>query len=74
MIAYYKLDPYKNISIKFESRHYNGLVQDCNISIANALEILQSSTEPPITHLQMHLKCLIFHLQNGSHVAPGNAT
>ena len=71
MIAYYKLDPYKNISIKFESRQYNG----CNISIANALEILQPSTEPPITHLeQMHLKCLFFHLQNDNHVAPGNAT
>ena len=28
--------------------YIDGLVQDCNISIANALEILQSCTEPPI--------------------------
>ena len=30
------------------SMHINGLVQDCSISIANALEILQSCTKPSI--------------------------
>ena len=29
--------------------HFDGLVQDCSISIANALEILQSCTKPSIS-------------------------
>ena len=29
--------------------YFNGLVQDCSISIANALEILQSCTEPSVS-------------------------
>ena len=29
-------------------KHFNGLVQDCSNSIANALELLQSCTEPSI--------------------------
>ena len=29
--------------------HIDGLVQDCNNSIANALELLQSCTKPPIS-------------------------
>ena len=31
--------------------HINGLVQDCSISIANALEILQSCTKPSISKI-----------------------
>ena len=31
----------------------DGLVQDCNISIANALEILQSCTKPSILDIGM---------------------
>ena len=44
--------------------HVNGLVQDCNISIANILEILQSSTKPlmwphnalQLNHDSMHVR------------------
>ena len=32
-------------------RHVDGLMQDCSISIANALEILQSCTKPSIVVL-----------------------
>ena len=35
----------KNVSIVPED-HIDGFVQDCSISIANALEILQSCTKP----------------------------
>ena len=31
--------------------HFDGLVQDCSISIANALQILQSCTKPPMSAL-----------------------
>ena len=31
--------------------NFDGLVQDCSISIANALEILQSCTKPSISVL-----------------------
>ena len=34
--------------------HFDGLVQDCSISIANALEILQSCTKPSIYRLSAH--------------------
>ena len=33
--------------------HIDGLVQDCSISIANTLEILQSCTKPSIYHLSL---------------------
>ena len=32
----------------YEKTHIDGLVQDCNNSIANALELLQSSAETSI--------------------------
>ena len=32
------------------AQHIDALVQDCSISIANALEILQSCTKPSISH------------------------
>ena len=35
-------------STKMHAKHFDGLVQDCSISIANALEILQSCTKPSI--------------------------
>ena len=31
---------------QFSLGHFEGLVQDCRISIANAMEILQSYTKP----------------------------
>ena len=43
--------PYKfhTVSSCYVSYDYiDGLVEDCNISIANALEILQSCTKPSI--------------------------
>ena len=36
------------LSVSSASADIGGLVQDCSISIANALEILQSCTEPSI--------------------------
>ena len=42
--------PLVSLSIK-SAQHIDGLVQDCSISIANALEILQSYTEPTISLL-----------------------
>ena len=36
--------------------HFNGLVQDCGIPIANALEILQYCTKPPICSYWMYFK------------------
>ena len=45
--------------------HIDGLVQDCSISIANALEILQSCTEPSIFKrvgiICVYKKIRIFH-------------
>ena len=42
-------------------RHCNdGLVQDCSISIANALEILESCTKPSIYWLLPYQKCIIY--------------
>ena len=35
----------------YYSQYIDGLVQDCCISSANALEILQSYTEPSICHI-----------------------
>ena len=35
-------------SVPFSRIHIDGLAQDCSISISNALEILQSCTEPSI--------------------------
>ena len=34
------------ISIQLHGYHFDGLVQDCSISIANAMEILQYCTKP----------------------------
>ena len=34
--------------------HYDGLVQDCSNSIANALELLQSGTKPSVM-------CYLYH-------------
>ena len=34
--------------------HIDGLVQDCNNSIANALELLQSCTKPSICPIEVH--------------------
>ena len=34
--------------LMYWSLHINGLMQDCSISVANALEILQSRTKPPV--------------------------
>ena len=34
------------VVVMFLLGHANGLVQDCSNSIANALELLQSCTEP----------------------------
>ena len=34
--------------------YINGLVQDCSISIANALEILQSCTKPSIDYVNLY--------------------
>ena len=34
---------------------YAGLVQDCNISIALAMEILQSCTKPSIYHIYVYV-------------------
>ena len=41
--------------------HINGLVQDCSISIANALEILQSCTEPSIHPVRYKTKEYTFY-------------
>ena len=38
--------PYINVSNYVFSISINGFIQDCGISIANALELLQSYTEP----------------------------
>ena len=38
--------------------HIDGLVQYCIISIANALEILQSCTKPSIYILQFYIHCI----------------
>ena len=43
--------------------HIAGLVEDCSISNANALEILQSSTNPPI-YMSPSLDELICFKQN----------
>ena len=37
-------------------KHINGLVQDCSISSANALEILQSRTEPSICPYKLYIE------------------
>ena len=34
----------------FNSRHIDGLVQDCSNSIANALELLKSWTKPSLSN------------------------
>ena len=36
--------------------HIYTIVQDCSISIANALDILQSCTKPSILHTRLHFK------------------
>ena len=43
-------------NVSWEVLHVGGLVQYCNISIANALELLQSSTKPSTC-----LVCSVFH-------------
>ena len=40
------------IDTKCRCSYIGGLVQDCSISIANALEILQSCTKPSIISLK----------------------
>ena len=40
-----------------EMWHINGLVQDCSNSIANALELLQSCTEPSINNHARLTRC-----------------
>ena len=42
--------------------HINGLVQDCSISIAKALEILQSCTKPSIFGISTQHKPITNHL------------
>ena len=41
--------------ISVQRNEINGLVQDCSISSANALEILQSCTKPSIWNITKHL-------------------
>ena len=42
-----------SINCMIDVYHIDGLVQDCIISSANTLEILQSCTKPSICHLQL---------------------
>ena len=51
LITNWTLEKDQNTTIllqEYEFGNADGLVQDCNISIANALEILQSCTKPSI--------------------------
>ena len=48
---------YTKTNVSWEVVHVEGLVQDCNISLANALELLQSCAKPSIC-----LVCSVFHL------------
>ena len=61
----------------YEHKNIDGFMQDCSISIANTLEILQSCTKPSIyasvdlimliINVQaISLSCLITHLSTGS--------
>ena len=45
--------------------HVDGLVQDCSISIPNALEILQPCTKPLIYYL-IHVICLFIYFRVAS--------
>ena len=47
----------------------DGLVQDCSISIANALEILQSCTKPSILRVEV-INVIIGAYSSGSHGWP----
>ena len=53
--------------------HIYGLVQDCSISIADALEILQSYTKPSIYERPMHWPCVRWlsgHVSSGEEIVP----
>ena len=57
-----------NTDLSFVKNHFNGFVQDCSISTANALEILQSCTKPSIwcylvtTNISTSITCLSSYL------------
>ena len=48
IIVIYTVEPPYNMIYDNTILRIDGLVQDCSISIANALEILQSCTKPSI--------------------------
>ena len=50
------------------SHDIDGLVLDCSISIALAMEILQSCTEPSIFPTSAGLRVYLFHLWAAQHV------
>ena len=53
----FKMLPVNNVRVATAS--FDGLVQDCSNSIANALELLQSCTKPSI--MQTILYCAVVH-------------
>ena len=52
LLTYCPCRPY-NWNATFSVMHLNGLMQDCSISIADALEILQSCTKPLIWYVAL---------------------
>ena len=56
-VAIIKIQQLLRENMKSYEHHFDGLVSDCSVSIANALEILQSSSKPSICSRFPIYKC-----------------